>query len=43
LNLRQRDTLAADVTVEIVLVKRVQTFHNYDAYFPGEGFVVDDL
>ena len=43
MNLRQRDIFAPDITVEILLVKRVQSFHHDDVYFPGEGSAVDDL
>ena len=43
LNLLQRHILAPDVTVEIFLVERVQSLHRDVAYFPGEGFAVDDL
>ena len=43
MNQRQWDILVPYVTVEIFLIKRVQSFHCDDVYFPGEGFAVDDL
>jgi hypothetical protein len=43
LDLLQLYILAPDITIEVFLVKRVQSFHRNDVYFPREGFAVDDL
>lgn len=43
MNLLERHILALDVTVEIFLVERVQSFHGDEAYFPGKCFAMDNL